>query len=74
MSINLPMIIYFLGIIGSAIIGYVSNGKWLMLILIQLFGVVFLFIVIKISNKRLAIRNNNIDFYDWIEKAIDDLL
>lgn len=39
MSINLPMIIYFLSIIGSAIIGYVSNDKWLMLILIQLFGI-----------------------------------
>ena len=74
MSINLPMIIYFLSIIGSAIIGYVSNDKWLMLILIQLFGIVFLFMVIKRSNKILAIRNNNIDFYAWIEKAIDDIL
>ena len=30
--------------------------------------------MIKRSNKILAIRNNNIDFYAWIEKAIDDIL
>ena len=51
MSIKLPIIIYFLSIIGSAIIGYVSNDKWLMLILIQLFGIVFLFMVIKRSKE-----------------------
>lgn len=45
-----------------------------MLILIQLFGIVFLFMVMKRNNKILDIRNNNIDFYDWIEKSIDDIL
>ena len=74
MIINFPMITFFVSIIGSVIVSLLINYKWFGLIGVLLFTFVALVMLIKRSNQILEVRNNNIQFYNWIKEVIDDLL